>query len=120
LGERAIYCDTDSVIYIQPRDEPGLIETGDKLGDMTSELRTTDYIFEFVSVGPKNYAYTVIDTVTGRATTVCKVRGITLNYSSKQLVNFGVIRNMVLETGAEPRVTVHTEKKIKLKRKGEL
>jgi len=28
LGERAIYCDTDSVIYIQPRDEPGLIETG--------------------------------------------------------------------------------------------
>jgi len=26
LGERAIYCDTDSVIYIQPRDEPGLID----------------------------------------------------------------------------------------------
>ena len=36
LGERAIYCDTDSVIYIQPRDEPGLIETGEKFGDMTS------------------------------------------------------------------------------------
>jgi len=43
LGERAIYCDTDSVIYIQPKDEPNLIETGDKLGDMTSELRSTDY-----------------------------------------------------------------------------
>ena len=28
LGERAIYCDTDSVIYIQPKDEPNLIETG--------------------------------------------------------------------------------------------
>jgi len=42
LVERAIYCDTDSVIYIQPRAEPGLIETGDKLCDMTSELRTTD------------------------------------------------------------------------------
>ena len=40
LGERAIYCDRDSVIYIQPKDNPGLIETGDNLGDMTSELRT--------------------------------------------------------------------------------
>jgi len=32
LQEKAIYCDTDSVIYIQPRDEPKLIETGDRLG----------------------------------------------------------------------------------------
>jgi len=44
LGERAIYCDTDSFIYIQPRDEPGLIETGEKLGDMTTELRTTEFV----------------------------------------------------------------------------
>jgi len=28
LGENAIYCDTDSLIYIQPRDETKLIETG--------------------------------------------------------------------------------------------
>ena len=40
LGERPNYCDTDSVIYIQPKDEPNLIVTGDKLGDMTFELRT--------------------------------------------------------------------------------
>ena len=79
LGERAIHCDTDSVIYIQPRDEPVLIETGDKLGDMTSELRTTDYISEFVSGGPKNYAYRVIDSASCGVTTDCKVRGITLN-----------------------------------------
>jgi len=51
-------------------------------------------------------------------TTVCNVRGITLNYSAKQLVNFDVIRDMVLETNAEPTVTVHTEKKIKRKMKG--
>ena len=38
LRENAIYCDTDSVIYNQPRDEPALIETGDKLLDMISEL----------------------------------------------------------------------------------
>jgi len=28
LGERPFYFEIDSVIYIQPRDEPGLIETG--------------------------------------------------------------------------------------------
>jgi len=28
LGERAIYCDTDSVIYIQPKDLPNLVQTG--------------------------------------------------------------------------------------------
>ena len=66
---------------------------------------------------PKNYAYTVIDTVTGQAATVCKFRGITLNYNAKQLVNFDVIMAVILGTG-EPTVTVHTEKKIKRKRNG--
>jgi len=37
--DKANYCDTDSVIHIQPRDEPSLIETEERLGDMTSELR---------------------------------------------------------------------------------
>jgi len=69
---------------------------------MSSELRSTDYVSEFVSGVPKN-------TVTGRAATVCKVRGITLNYNAKQLVNFDVINSMILGTG-EPTVNVHTEK----------
>ena len=105
-GENAIYCDTDTVIYIQPRDELGLIEKGDKLGNMTSEWRPTQFISEFVSGGPKNYAYSVIDTVTGRTDTVCKVRGITLNYNTKQLVNFEVIRDVILGTAGE---TTHRE-----------
>ena len=36
-----MYCDRDSVIYIQPNDEPDVIETGDKLGGMNSELGPT-------------------------------------------------------------------------------
>ena len=60
LRENAIYCDKDFVIYVQPRDEPALIETGDKLGDMTSELRPSEFISEFVSGGPTNYAYRVM------------------------------------------------------------
>jgi len=50
---------------------------------MISEVRTTEYLSEFVSGGTKNYAYKVIDTVKVRAATVCKVPGITLNYSAK-------------------------------------
>ena len=56
---KAIYCDTDSVIYIQPKDELSLIETGDKLVDTKSELRPSDTISEFVSGGPENYAYKI-------------------------------------------------------------
>jgi len=44
LGEKAMYCDTDYVIYIQPRGEPPLFETRDTLGDMTSELRSSESI----------------------------------------------------------------------------
>ena len=84
---------------------------------MASELRSKEYVFEFVSGGPKNYAYTVIDTLTVRAATVCKVRGITLYINAKHLVNFDVIKAMHLGTW-KPTVTVHTKKKIKPKRNG--
>jgi len=75
LRKNAMYCDTDSVIYIQPKgDGTPLIETGDKLGDMTAELRPSETISEFACGGPKNYAYRVVDTVTGASQTVCKFR----------------------------------------------
>ena len=70
LQERAFYCDTDSVIYIQPKDEPSLTETGDKLGDMTSELRPSEFIYEFVIGGTKNYAYRVMTGGTGEKNTM--------------------------------------------------
>jgi len=107
---------TDSVIYIQPRDEPELIETGDNLGDMTSELKPQQFITEFVSAGPKNYAYKIMDNK-NVSKTVCKVRGITLNYNASQLVNFDVIRDMILNREPDHIVNVHTENKIKRKSK---
>jgi len=74
-----MYCDTDFLIYIRPRDEPQLIEKGENLGDMTSELRPLETKSEFVSVVPNTYAYRVLDTVTGDGRTVSKVRGINVN-----------------------------------------
>jgi hypothetical protein len=81
---------------------------------MTSELKLSESIVDYVSGGPKNYAYRVMDTVTGRPKTVCK--GITLNYNTLQTVNFDVMKGMIL--GMEEPVNIHTEEKIKRKRTG--
>ena len=51
LQEKAIYCDTDSVIFIQPSGEPWPIATGDKLRDMQSEIKPSEFVVEFVSGG---------------------------------------------------------------------
>ena len=55
LGERVLYYDTDSVIYLtQPgQPEPRL---GNYIGDLTDELRG-DHITVLASGGPKNYCY---------------------------------------------------------------
>ena len=49
-----------------------------------------DHIVEFVSGGPKNYAYT---TAAGKQT--CKIRGFSLNFTNAQRLNFGSVRDMV-------------------------
>ncbi|XP_074648849.1 uncharacterized protein LOC141904197 [Tubulanus polymorphus] len=87
LGDRTLYTDTDSIIYsVKPGEwEP---DTGNFLGDMTDELGRNCYITEFVSGGPKNYSYKVLDTETNRYSYECKVKGINLNYRNSQVVNF--------------------------------
>jgi len=116
LQDKAIYCDTDSVIYIQPIGEPKLVETGDNLGQMTSELKPNEIISEVVCAGPKNYAYRTINSSTGESSTICKVRGFTLNYSASQLVNFGKMKDMIVSMDDTQTVTVRTSNKIKRKR----
>lgn len=58
LGDRAMYQDTDSVIFhSRPGDwEP---QTGDYLGQLTDEVDPKDgnYISSFLTGGCKNYAY---------------------------------------------------------------
>jgi hypothetical protein len=88
------------------------------VGAMTSELKPVLHIDEFVSGGPKNYAYKTVNPATGERGTVCKVRGITLNYSASRHVNFNAMRDMILQGNDSDRVTVHNEHKIKRKRAG--
>jgi len=71
LQNWAIYCDKDNIMFIQPLNETAPIETADNFGSTTSELRPTEFIEEFVSGGPKNYAYKIVHTATGKRKTVC-------------------------------------------------
>ncbi len=82
LGERVLYFDTDSVIYVSiPGEwEPEIV---DYLGELTNELASGDFIVEGVFPGPKNYAF-----VTNEKETVCKVKGFSLNYKASMKVNF--------------------------------
>jgi hypothetical protein len=61
LGERVLYMDTDSVIYIDDgSEECKKIEEmlGDMLGQLTNELGNLDtWMEEYVSAAPKDYAY---------------------------------------------------------------
>jgi hypothetical protein len=113
LGTRVLYYDTDSVIYVnRPGDVD--VETGDYLGEMTDELQEYgegSYISEFVSGGPKNYAYKVaVKGDLSNVKTVCKVRGITLNYNVSKTVNIDVMKGMILNK--DPPVLVHNPSKI--------
>jgi hypothetical protein len=75
------------------------------------EFGSGSFIQEFVSSGPKNYAFSVFWTSTGKRTIKCKVKGITLNYQNSKVVNFTSLKNTILED--VPPVHVHNAKKIK-------
>lgn len=90
-GERVLYFDTDSVIYKIQDSEPDPLPSGDYLGDLEDECDPeSDWIEEFVSAGPKNYAYR-----TREGKTVVKVKGITLDLATRQMITLKKMTAMV-------------------------
>lgn len=61
------YCDTDSVIF-EGADE---VDTGELLGELTSELNEDEYITSFASTGAKAYGY-----ITNKGNCPIKMKGI--------------------------------------------
>ncbi|KAJ8019801.1 putative DNA polymerase [Holothuria leucospilota] len=120
LDRRVLYFDTDSIIYVSTPEawDPPI---GNFLGDMTDELRKPygegSYITEFVSGGPKNYAYKVYSPDKQSSAKVCKVRGITLNFSTEQNINFDSMRQLLPTltrtcTDEKANLNIHYPKKI--------
>ncbi|XP_055344931.1 uncharacterized protein LOC129592829 [Paramacrobiotus metropolitanus] len=94
LGERLLYFDTDSVIFVQ---RPGdwLPETGSVLGDWDNQLEAGEsHIVEFVSCGPKVYSY---KTDTGR--TELKVKGMMQNGFSENILDWDEITETFKRSG---------------------
>ena len=89
LGERVLFYDTDSVIYVK-RPNTSNPPTGPLLGELKSELRPSEHIMEFLSAGPKNYAY-----ATNKGIEECKVKGFTLNFTNAQNINFQTMKEML-------------------------
>ena len=110
LQERALYYDTDSVIYVHQSDKPDP-PLGNYLGDLTDELNG-DYITSFVSGGPKNYAYR-----TKKGKTDTKIRGITLDYAATGKINHAVIRELDhLHTNGDTEAKVTVDMPFKIAR----
>jgi len=100
LGRRVLYFDTDSIKYVTDLDNPRhkMIETGDSLGELTNVLKEfgpNAYISEFVSLGPKTYAYKVKGTDNGKTAITVKAKGITVTNTTAKSVNFKAMRQMV-------------------------
>ena len=93
LGERVLYMDTDSVIF-KAKEGDSMPSLGDYLGELTNELPLGHYIEEFISSGPKSYAYRQDD---NKEKT--KFKGVTINKKNSNFVNFNSIKEIIFEDG---------------------
>ncbi|KAJ8965797.1 hypothetical protein NQ317_018951 [Molorchus minor] len=108
LGNRVLYHDTDSVVYISQENDNIDIPLGSMLGEMTNELECygpNSYITKFVSGGPKLYAYVVHSPSNNEYTEVCKVKGICINHAVSKDVNFNKMRDMILQNDPPVYIT---------------
>ena len=92
LSEKAMYADTDSVIF-QADENDILPPTGPYLGELTSELNEGDSICEFVCTGPKSYSY-----LTEQGDNVLKFKGFSLNYNGEKLLNHTTMCNLLVNS----------------------
>ena len=106
VNENVLYFDTDSVIFVEKKNEPQPVKTGDYLGELTNELKPGNHIVSFVSGGPKNYAYKESD-----GSQTCKVKGFTLNYENSHRINFSTIKDLVL-VGSSQKINLPARNKI--------
>ena len=77
-----------------PKSKHGIIwATSDELENYGS----CSFVEEFVSCGPKNYAFSVFWPSTWKRATNCKMKDITLNYVNLNVVNLAILRVMIIE-----------------------
>ncbi|XP_053378490.1 uncharacterized protein LOC128548119 [Mercenaria mercenaria] len=99
LDRRAIYCDTDSCVFVtRPGDwEPPL---GDFLGEFKDEV-AGNKITSFVTAGPKSYAYALAHPDKDENKSICKIKGLAHNFKTSLQVNYDTLFAMITGNRAE-------------------
>ena len=105
LGDRVLYHDTDSIMYV---DDPDLysVPQSDIWGGWSEEKfgPKNGGIREFVALGPKSYGIRGNNGVSQ-----IKIKGLSLKLAHEPLINFGVMKSMVLayrDSGLTPAVGI--------------
>lgn len=118
LGDRALYYDTDSVVFVTNTSKDLAVKQvkptlGNFLGELTSELPDETFIKKFISGGPKNYSFVLTKPCpkTGQDT-FCKVKGISLNYRTSKIVNSTTMEQFVRSPSVNNVVSVPEPSKI--------
>ena len=109
---QVLYCDTDSIIYNMNSEPKKSLELGPYLGDLTNELKSNEYITDYVSAGPKSYAY-----VTDLLNSCIKIKGFTLYFENLKAFSQESIKEIIKQfiekyTNEKGFVEVPDEKEI--------
>jgi hypothetical protein len=90
LGERVLYHDTDSIIYLY---DPTLynIPCSDVWGCWEEEKISKTGIDAFVSLGPKSYG------IKSGNNEIIKLKGLTIKHAHRNLINFETLNNCIDE-----------------------
>jgi hypothetical protein len=86
LGNRVLYCDTDSVFFTA-KDGEWMPKCEEFLGCLTNEIKGDGHITEFVTGGAKQYGYKEAS-IDGNQKIELKIRGFRLNYAARQELTY--------------------------------
>jgi hypothetical protein len=115
-AERALYCDTDSVVYVEkPGDEK--VETGEALGQWSSELDEGVWGEEFMALAPKCYLlrYNEAGRIKERESCIIKAKGVTLTRENLKEIHADSMRKIIMTevfgdvTGEDKAFTVQAQ-----------
>lgn len=107
LGNRCFYMDTDSILFLQKNDEEYCPELSTAVGGLSDELEKhrklpdfTPYINEFVCIGPKTYAYRIINEPESSSTfkpiIIVRCKGLSLRGENAKKINMELLKSFVL------------------------
>lgn len=101
LGDRVLYHDTDSIIYVYDPEKYN-IPTSDIWGEWDEEKISKKGIDAFVSLGPKSYG------IKAGSETIIKLKGLSVKHAHRNMVNFDVLKNLLLNhmAGNYPTIQV--------------